>query len=267
MSERLQKFLAARGFGSRREIERWIEAGRLSVNDQTATLGVRVSVADRIVLDGKRLKLKESQESTRVLLYNKREGEVCTQSDPDGRRTVFESLSIKKRDRWIGIGRLDLNTTGLMLFTNNGELANALMHPSGGVDREYAVRVNGAVGDDMLQRLREGVLLDDGFARFTDIQRGRDATGRNSWFYVVLMEGRNREVRRLWESQEVQVSRLKRVRYGNVFMPSHLKVGQSMELEPEQVIDLAALVNLDQKVARELTTAKATKIPPRRKRR
>jgi 23S rRNA pseudouridine2605 synthase len=251
MPERLQKFLASRGFGSRREIERWISAGRLVVNDEVATLGTRVDVKDKIVLDGKRLRLKSSKEPTRVIIYNKREGEVCTRSDPDGRKTVFEKLPVRKSERWITVGRLDINTTGLLLFTNNGDLANALMHPSGGIDREYAVRVKGEVGDDMLTRLREGVLLEDGHARFTDIQRGREATGSNSWFYVVLMEGRNREVRRLWESQGVQVSRLKRVRYGNVFMPSHLKLGNYSELSTSEILGLANLVGLADRIQSE----------------
>lgn len=248
MSERLQKFLAERGFGSRREIERWIEAGRLEVNGQRATLGVKVDVGDKVVLDGRRLRLAEIKEPARVIIYNKKEGEVSTRSDPEGRPTIFDRLPVKKRERWISVGRLDINTTGLMLFTNNGELANALMHPSGGIDREYAVRVKGNVDDAMLQRLREGVLLEDGVARFTDIQRGRDATGSNSWFYVVLMEGKNREVRRLWESQGVQVSRLKRVRYGNVFMPSSLSLGKYSELDTAQVKALADLALISQKV-------------------
>lgn len=253
MPERLQKFLAERGYGSRREIERWIEAGRLEVNDERATLGVKVDVSDRIVLDGKRLRLAEKKEATRVIIYNKKEGEVSTRSDPEGRPTVFSKLPVKKQERWISVGRLDINTTGLMLFTNNGELANALMHPSGGIDREYAVRVKGDVDDEMLQRLRDGVLLEDGVARFTDIQRGRDATGSNSWFYVVLMEGKNREVRRLWESQGVQVSRLKRVRYGNVFMPSSLTLGKHSELEANEVLALASLVGLQNDITIDIS--------------
>ena len=250
MSDRLQKFLAAAGYGSRREIERWIAGGRLRVNRQPAELGTKVSVGDIIELDGKKLNLPTKQSPRRVIIYNKPEGEVSTRSDPEGRKTIFDKLPVKSRERWIAVGRLDINTTGLMLFTNDGELANTLMHPSHEVDREYAVRVKGDVDDATLQRLRDGVLLDDGLARFTDIQPGRDATGANRWYYVVLMEGKNREVRRLWESQDVQVSRLKRVRYGNVFIPSHLKSGKYMELESEQVESLSRLVGMESSPAR-----------------
>ena len=243
MSERLQKLLAARGFGSRREIERWIEAGRLSVNGQVAQLGDKVSPEDKIALDGKRLKLGQKPASTRIIIYNKPEGEICTRRDPEGRKTVFDRLPVKGSERWLAVGRLDINTTGLLLFTNNGALANQLMHPSTGIDREYAVRVRGEVTEQHLQALRDGVLLDDGFARFSDIQPAREATGSNAWFYVVMMEGRNREVRRLWESQGLTVSRLKRVRYGNVFMPSSLKLGRYQELDAGQVDRLVSLAD------------------------
>ncbi len=242
MSERLQKLLASQGLGSRREIERWIDAGRLSVNKEVASLGTKATLQDIIELDGKRLRFSKIKQETRVILYNKPEGEVCTRKDPEGRRTVFDKLPVKKQERWITVGRLDLNTSGLLLFTNDGELANNLMHPSSEIDREYIVRVKGDINDAMLQRLRDGVMLEDGIARFTDIQPGRDATGSNQWFYVVLMEGKNREVRRLWESQGVQVSRLKRVRYGNVFMPSDLTVGKYKELDESDVQNLVALV-------------------------
>jgi len=244
VKQRLQKFLAAHGLGSRREIERWIQEGRLRVNQSPAELGIKVDSDDIIELDGKRLKLSQGAFKRRVIIYNKPEGEVCTRRDPEGRKTVFDKLPVKNSERWIAVGRLDLNTSGLLIFTNDGELANALMHPSKQVDREYAVRVNGEVTDDMLQRLRDGVLLEDGQARFTDIQEGRIATGKNKWYYVVLMEGKNREVRRLWESQGVRVSRLKRVRYGNVFIPSRLKSGKYEELNESQVAELAQLVDI-----------------------
>ncbi|MGB5324224.1 MAG: pseudouridine synthase [Pseudomonadales bacterium] len=244
MAERLQKFLAAAGFGSRREIETWIAAGRLRVNGEVAVPGTKVDGSENIELDGSRLRIAEPDSKRRIIIYNKPEGVVSTRSDPEGRKTVFDKLPVKKRERWIAVGRLDINTTGLILFTNDGNLANRLMHPSGQIDREYAVRVKGDVDEAMLQRLRDGVLLDDGMAKFSDIQPGRDATGSNRWFYVVLMEGRNREVRRLWESQGVQVSRLKRVRYGNIFMPSHLKQGQYTELDEAAVVNLARLVGI-----------------------
>ncbi len=244
MKQRLQKFLASHGYGSRREIERWIKDGRIIVNDELATLGCKVDSSDRIQLDQKRLKLSQQAFKRRVFIYNKPEGEVCTRKDTEGRKTVFDRLPVSNSERWITVGRLDMNTSGLLLFTNDGELANALMHPSGNIDREYAVRVNGEVTDEMMQALRDGVLLEDGMARFSDVQRGKEATGKNAWFYVVLMEGRNREVRRLWESQGVQVSRLKRVRYGNVFVPARLKAGKYEELSESEVAQLSSLVNL-----------------------
>ena len=237
MTEKLQKVLAARGLGSRREIETWIKAGRIQVNGKIATLGDRVNATDTVCVDGKRLKKQPTENPVRVLIYNKLEGEICTRSDPEGRKTVFASLPPLKGERWVSIGRLDINTSGLLLFTNHGELANKLMHPSSGIDREYSVRVHGQVDEEMLQRLKEGVLLDDGPASFSDIVPG-ESKGANRWYTVVLMEGRNREVRRLWESQGVEVNRLKRVRFGPVFLPSYLKPGQYLELEHAPIADL-----------------------------
>lgn len=236
--EKLQKVLARVGVGSRREMERAISAGRVEVNGALAKLGDRVSLTDEVVVDGRRLKLSPPQSSkTRVLLYNKPEGEICSRSDPKGRKTVYEHLPRLQGERWISVGRLDFNTSGLLLFTNNGDLANKLMHPSSVIDREYLVRVQGEVDDEMKQRLKKGVELDDGVAKFTDIVDGA-GEGRNSWFYCVVMEGRNREVRRLWESQGVKVSRLKRVRYGNIFIPSHVRVGQWIELNDAETAEL-----------------------------
>ncbi len=240
--EKLQKVLARTGLGSRREMERWIEAGRVAVNGRTARLGDRVGPDDRVALDGKPLQAAPADE-TRCILYHKPVGEVCTRHDPQGRRTVFERLPRLRRGRWISIGRLDYNTSGLLLFTTDGELANALMHPSSRIEREYMVRVMGEVDEAMLQRLVEGVMLEDGVARFTDIQDG-GGDGINHWFYVVIMEGRNREVRRLWESQGLTVSRLKRVRYGEVFIPSRVKQGQWTELEPAEVRGLYRMAGL-----------------------
>ncbi|TNE77114.1 MAG: pseudouridine synthase [Gammaproteobacteria bacterium] len=243
MADKLQKVLAAAGYGSRRELEQWISDGRVQVNGKIAKLGDRVSPEDTVVVDGKRAKLPTTDQRIRVLLYNKPEGEVCTRSDPEGRKTVFDHLPKLSGERWIVVGRLDINTTGLLLFTNNGELANRLMHPSYEVDREYLVRIHGQVDDAMLKRLRDGVLLDDGIAKFSDVVPG-ERVGSNGWYTVALMEGRNREVRRLWESQGVEVNRLKRVRFGPIFMPSYVRRGQWIELDDKALNDLLAAVEL-----------------------
>ena len=243
MSEKLQKVLAAAGYGSRRELEQWITDGRVEVNGKPAKLGDRVTAEDAISVDGKRIKLAAADQKIRVLLYNKPEGEVCTRSDPEGRKTVFDNLPRLAGERWVVVGRLDMNTTGLLLFTNNGELANRLMHPSYQVDREYLVRVHGAVDDAMIKRLREGVLLEDGPAKFSDVVPG-ERVGSNGWYTVALVEGRNREVRRLWESQDVEVNRLKRVRFGPIFMPSYVRMGQWIELDDRALSDLLAATKM-----------------------
>ena len=249
--EKLQKVLARAGMGSRREMERWIEAGRIAINGRIARLGDRVDGKDRITVDGRPLEPLPA-EKTRCILYHKPTGEVCSRKDPEGRRTVFERLPKLKSGRWISIGRLDFNTSGLLLFTTDGELANALMHPSSNIEREYMVRVMGKVEMDMLHRMVEGVMLEDGMARFTDIT---DAGGEgiNHWFYVVIMEGRNREVRRLWESQGLTVSRLKRVRYGEVFIPSRVKQGQWVELTNPEIKSLYRMAGLPQKEVQRTT--------------
>jgi 23S rRNA pseudouridine2605 synthase len=251
MNERIQKLLADAGIASRREAERWIADGRVTVNGVKAQLGDRAGREDVVRVDGRTVKLADAGRTRRVLAYNKPLGEVCTRTDPDGRPTVFDHLPHTRGERWINVGRLDINTTGLLLFTTDGELANKLMHPSSGVDREYAVRVRGNVDDDMIARLKEGVLLEDGMARFTDVQFF-DGEGQNKWFHVVLMEGKNREVRRLWESQGVEVSRLKRVRYGCIFMPANVPVGTWVELQQREINDLADMVGLERKATRRL---------------
>ena len=233
--QKLQKVLANLGLGSRRKMERWIEEGRVSVDGSVATLGDRIRSGQSLRLDGKPLEV-EAAAQVRVLLYHKPVREVCSRDDPEGRKTVFERLPKLKSGRWISVGRLDFNTSGVLLFTTDGALANALMHPSNQIEREYLVRVMGRVDEPMLERLKDGVGLDDGPARFSDIQEG-GGDGINRFFYVVLMEGRNREVRRLWESQGTTVSRLKRVRYGEVFLPSKLKKGQWLEL-PQRDVDV-----------------------------
>ncbi|MDU8360880.1 23S rRNA pseudouridine(2605) synthase RluB [Pseudomonas syringae group sp. J309-1] len=243
--EKLQKVLARIGVGSRRDVEAWISQGRIKVNGKDATLGQRVDLHDAITVDGRVIKREEAAETVRrVIMYNKPDGEICTRDDPEGRPTVFDRLPRPKEGRWVNIGRLDINTTGLLMFTTDGELANRLMHPSFEMDREYAVRVRGEVDDDMIARLKAGVVLEDGPARFTDIQQAPGGEGFNHWYHCVVMEGRNREVRRLWESQGLVVSRLKRVRYGPVFLNSDLPMGRWREMSQYEVDILSAEVGL-----------------------
>jgi 23S rRNA pseudouridine2605 synthase len=243
--EKLQKVLARAGLGSRRDIEQWITDGRVKVNGAVANLGARVEPRDAISVDGQLLKREDmAQTVRRVLIYNKPEGEICTRDDPEGRPTVFDRLPRPKEGRWINIGRLDINTTGLLLFTTDGELANRLMHPSYEMDREYAVRVRGEVTDEMIEQLKAGVMLEDGPAKFTDIKEAPGGEGFNHWYHCVVMEGRNREVRRLWESQGLVVSRLKRVRFGPVFMTSDLPMGRWREMGQRELDILSEEVGL-----------------------
>lgn len=244
MSEKLQKVLARAGKGSRREMETVISAGRVSVNGQTAYLGDRVEGNEQIRIDGHNVVLEaQGDQICRILMYNKPEGEMCTRKDPEGRPTVFDRLPPLEGGRWVAVGRLDINTSGMLLFTTDGELANRLMHPSHKVEREYAVRVFGEVNEAMRQTLLHGVKLEDGPAKFQKITY-RGGEGRNHWFHVVLSEGRNREVRRLWESQDVQVSRLIRVRYGDIELQRQLPLGGWTELALKDVNYYRKLVNL-----------------------
>jgi len=244
--ERLQKKLAASGYGSRREIERWISEGRLKINGQLAKLGDRVTEEDIISLDNRPLSSKRlSNIQRRVIIYNKPEGELVTRSDPEGRKTVFSRLPKLDKGRWVAVGRLDINSAGLLIFTTDGELANRLMHPSQQIEREYAVRVMGEVTDEMLEQLVHGKQLEDGFARFEDIVES-GGEGINRWFHVVIMEGRKREVRRLWESVGLKVNRLKRVRFGNIILDSSVKAGQWRDLDDKESLDLLQLAGLDQ---------------------
>jgi 23S rRNA pseudouridine2605 synthase len=244
IGERLQKVLATAGLGSRRHIEEWIRAGRIDVNGEIAQLGDRVLPGDRIRVDGRLIPARRLEPPERqILVYNKPEGELVTRADPDGRRTVFESLPRPKRGRWIAVGRLDINSMGLLLLTTDGELANRLMHPSGEVEREYAVRVLGEVTAEALQRLQSGVQLDDGPARFDSVA-DLGGEGVNHWYRVTLREGRYREVRRMWEAVDVKVSRLKRIRFGPVTLGSSDRAGRWRDATPDERAALIALAGL-----------------------
>lgn len=232
--ERIQKVLARGGLGSRREIERWILEGRMLLNGILVKLGDRLQQGDELRLNGRLVNWgKYAQQQTRVLVYHKPTGEVVTRNDPQGRPTIFSKLPKLDIGRWIAVGRLDINTQGLLLLTNNGELANRLMHPSSEIDREYAVRTLGNVDDAMIERLKQGVELEDGLGKFEDIQFN-GGEGANKWYHVTVMEGRNRLVRRLWESQDIVVSRLIRVRYGPAMMPANKKARQSYEMNEKE---------------------------------
>jgi 23S rRNA pseudouridine2605 synthase len=230
MQERLQKILARAGLGSRRQIEDWIRDGRVQVNGQPARLGQKVSGRERIAVDGKKVNLKSGEQVVAAtILYHKPAGEICSRDDPDRRPSVFSALPRPPGGRWISVGRLDFNTSGLLLFTTDGELAHRLMHPAQEIEREYAVRLLGTVDLPMLERLIQGVELEDGVARFSAIEES-GGSGANRWYHVIIKEGRNREVRRLWESQGVKVSRLTRVRYGPVILERKLRPGKYRSL-------------------------------------
>ena len=258
--EKLHKVLACAGQGSRREIEAMITQNRVSVDGKIASLGDRIDVNSgvKVRIDGHLINLMQVQkEVCRVLMYYKPEGELCTRHDPEGRATVFDRLPRLTGARWVAVGRLDINTSGLLLFTTDGELANRLMHPSREVEREYSVRVFGQVDDAMLVRLKKGVQLEDGPANFKTI-KPVGGTGLNQWFDVTLMEGRNREVRRLWESQGIQVSRLIRIRYGNIKLMKSLPRGGWQEMDLENVNYLRELVGLPPETESKLDVTKKT---------
>ena len=242
MSERLQKLIANAGYGSRRWAERLIEQGRVSLNNHDAKLGDKAVLNDKVRIDGKLIDLKRYAETeTKVLILNKQAGFICSTKDPEGRKSVFDLLP--ENSRWVMVGRLDLNTSGLLLFTNNGELANKLMHPSAQIDREYAVRVLGKVKEEHIKKLTNGVELEDGFANFHKVTQG-GGEGANRWYRVVIRGGRKREVRRLWEFLDFKVSRLIRIRFGDIRLPDKLRSNQSEYLKPKQLQALLNSVNV-----------------------
>lgn len=236
-SQKLQKMLANAGLGSRRDMETWIEAGRVSVNGVAATLGRRVSPGDRVMVDNRLVKLDFETELPRVLIYHKREGEIVSRDDPQARTTVFDELPRVRNGKWIAIGRLDFNTEGLLIFTSSGDLANRLMHPSFEVEREYSVRIMGELSQEQMRSMTAGVQLEDGPAHFERIAE-QGGEGSNRWYQVIIKEGRNREVRRVFEAMGMMVSRLIRVRFGMVNLPPRVKRGQMLELESTQVAAL-----------------------------
>ncbi len=259
--ERIQKVLARGGVGSRREIERWIAEGRIKLNGITVTPGMRLKTGDHLLINDRVVHWEKfAEQPTRVLLYHKATGEMVTRRDPEGRPTVFSKLPELVTARWIAVGRLDINTSGLLLVTNNGELANRLMHPSTQVEREYAVRILGNVPDAVLERLKQGVELEDGLAKF-DAIRFSGGEGANKWYYVTVSEGRNRLVRRLWESQEVVVSRLMRVRYGPVVLPDHLRAQTYYELTDKELDLLFEFAGMEREKRVNVATAKP--VPPK----
>jgi len=228
--DRIQKFLANQGVASRRQIEQMIKDKRIQVNGRLAQLGDKVEGKERFSLDGKSIRINSRQYKPKLLMYHKPVGEVSTRSDPDGRKTVFSNLPHLQQGRWVGVGRLDINTSGILLFTDHGELANRLMHPSFQIEREYAVRVRGEVTNDTLTQLKEGIELEDGVAKFDHIV-DIGGEGTNHWYHVILREGKNREVRRLWEAVDCEVSRLQRVRYDQFTLPKWLKPKKSRFFE------------------------------------
>ena len=267
MDEKLQKFLANRGYGSRRQIEQWISDGRVRLNNSVAKIGDRVSINDSIFLDNKKVRSRELVE-THIIVYNKPEGLVSTTKDTRGRPLVFDNLPPLKRGKWISVGRLDINPSGLMLFTTNGELANRLMHPRYSIDRKYLVRVYGKVEKKNIEALKKGILIGDEYSRFKSIEFKnevlKDQVRLNNWFQVTLGSGKNREVRSLWESQGFEVSRLKRISYGPVILPSFVRPGNYSYLSEKEVAQLANLVNLNIALRNDLTLQKKSQRNERR---
>jgi len=250
MSEKLHKILARSGFGSRREMERWIEAGRFTINGRPAKTADRISANEKVALDGNLIELSFDEQQHRVLIYNKPEGVICTRDDPDGRQDVFADLPKLQGSRWIIVGRLDLNTSGLLFFTTDGDLANKLMHPSSEIEREYSARILGDVDGEILQNLTNGVELEDGLARFESIA-DVGGSGANHWYSVVLKEGKKREVRRLWESQGLKVSRLMRTRFGPIILMRDLRKGSFRDLDHLEAAALYSSVGMKSNIIKQ----------------
>lgn len=234
ISEKIQKVIARAGLASRRASEAWIKDGRIKVNGKVATIGQRVTGKDRIMVDDRPVVQELADQLPRVMLYNKPLGEICTRNDPEGRKTVFANLPKLDSGRWVIVGRLDINSEGLLLFTNEGELANKLMHPSAGLEREYLARVFGYIDQQVLNDLKKGVQLYDGKGNFKVIAPFKKEE-KNRWYRVIVTEGRNRLVRRLWEAKKIQVSRLIRVRFCDILLPRSLISGQYKELATKDV--------------------------------
>ena len=243
-TQRLHKLLATQGLGSRRDMEELIASGRVTVNGEIAKQGQGVTQYDIVRIDSRPVRLQFEAELPQVLIYHKPEGEIVSQDDPEGRASVFDKLPKIKQGKWIAIGRLDMNTSGLLIFTNSGELANRFMHPRYEVEREYAVRIFGELTEEQMSMLTQGIELEDGPAAFDSIS-AQGGEGANHWYQVILREGRNREVRRLFEAFQMPVSRLMRVRFGPVNLPPRVKRGQMLKLEQKQVVDLLEWAGLE----------------------
>ena len=272
-TQRLHKLMALAGLGSRRDMEELVVSGRVTVNGQPAVQGQGVTPYDVVRLDSRPIKLPFEAELPQVLIYHKPEGEIVSQDDPEGRASVFDKLPRIKQGKWIAIGRLDMNTSGLLIFTNSGELANRFMHPRYEVEREYAVRIFGELTEEQMSMLTQGIELEDGPAAFDSV-RAQGGEGANHWYQVIIREGRNREVRRLFEAFQLPVSRLMRVRFGPVNLPPRVKRGTMLKLEQKQVVDLLEWAGLEvpktplkQLTQREKDKATSVFVPKVRKQR